>query len=78
IQPYNIFSDCFAAMAFGALYKIDPQEEYALIAKSTFENILKRQNNWKGIYNKAFPGVRKLKNFSLPMILCNLSLELEH
>lgn len=21
VQPYNIFSDCFAAMAFGELYK---------------------------------------------------------
>lgn len=78
IQPYNIFSDCFAAMAFGALYKVDPKEEYADIARNTFKNILGRRNNPKGQYEKTFPGTRKLKNFSLPMILCNLSLELEH
>ena len=78
IQPYNIFSDCFAAMGFGALYSIDQQDEYAAIAKQTFQNILNRKNNPKGKYSKAYPGTRSLKNFSLPMILCNLSLELSH
>lgn len=77
IQPYNIFSDCFATMAFAALNKAQPNERYRKIALDTFENILKRQHNWKGTYNKAYPGTRSLKNFSLPMILCNLSLELE-
>ncbi|MCA6498725.1 MAG: AGE family epimerase/isomerase [Chitinophagaceae bacterium] len=78
VQPYNIFSDCFATMAFAALDKAQPNDLYKDIALSTFENILQRRNNTKGIYNKAFPGTRPLKNFSLPMILCNLSLELEH
>lgn len=78
VQPYNIFSDCFACMAFAALYKADPQPKYAEIAKSTFDNILKRRANPKGKYNKAFPGTRALKNFALPMILSNLSLEMEH
>lgn len=64
-------------MAFAALYKIQPNEEYKKIAVDTFENILKRKDNWKGSYSKAFPGTRSLRNFSLPMILCNLSLELE-
>lgn len=78
VQPYNIFSDCFATMAFAALDKAQPNERYKKIALDTFENIIKRQHNWKGNYNKAYPGTRSLKNFSLPMILCNLSLELEH
>ena len=78
IQPYNIFSDCFATMAFAALDKASPSDEYKKIALSTFENILARRNNPKGAYNKNFPGTRTLKSFSLPMILCNLSLELEH
>ena len=77
IQPYNIFSDCFASMAFAALYKINPLPEWKKIAIDTFENIIDRKNNPKGIYNKYYPGTRDLKNFSLPMILCNLSLELE-
>lgn len=78
IQPYNIFSDCFATMGFAALDKAQPNDRYKEIAVGTFENILRRKDNWKGKYNKAYPGTRPLKNFSLPMILCNLSLELEH
>lgn len=78
VQPYNIFSDCFAAMAFASLDKALPADRYKEIAVNTFENIIKRQHNWKGVYNKAYPGTRALKSFSLPMILCNLSLELEH
>ena len=78
VQPYNIFSDCFAAMAFGTLYRIQPEERYADIAKTTFANIIQRQQNPKGDYNKTYPGTRNLQNFALPMILCNLSLELEH
>lgn len=77
VQPYNIFSDCFAAMAFGKLYEIAPEERYKKISTNTFANILKRQHNPKGNYNKAVPGTRNLQNFALPMILCNLSLELE-
>ncbi len=78
VQPYNIFSDCFATMAFASLDKAKPDNRYKKIAVDTFESILKRQHNWKGTYNKAYPGTRALKNFALPMILCNLSLELEH
>lgn len=78
VQPYNIFSDCFACMAFSALYRIKPEQRYRDIATDTFENILRRQHDWKGVYNKAYPGTRSLKNFSLPMILCNLALEMEH
>jgi N-acylglucosamine 2-epimerase len=78
IAPYNIFSDCFATMAFGQLSKATGNDRYARIAVDTFKNILKRSENPKGIYNKAIRDTRPLKGFSLPMILCNLSLEIEH
>jgi N-acylglucosamine 2-epimerase len=78
MQPYNIFSDCFAMMGFAALDKVAPSETYQTIVRETFENILRRRDNWKGDYNKAYPGTRPLRNFALPMILCNLSLEAEH
>jgi len=77
IQPYNIFSDCFAAMAFAQLYKASGKAEYSEIALATFENILRRQDNPKGLYTKAYPGTRPLQGFSLPMILSNLVLEME-
>jgi len=78
VQPYNIFSDCFATMAFGQLSKATGNEEFAAISKDTFQNILKRSDNPKGDYNKLVPGTRPLKGFSLPMIMCNLALEIEH
>ncbi len=78
VAPYNIFSDCFATMAFGQLAKATGNEHYSDIAVSTFRNILSRAGNPKGMYNKVIPGTRPLKSFSLPMILCNLSLEIEH
>lgn len=78
IQPYNIFADCFAAMAFGQLYKATNDSQYAEIAKNTFDNILKRQDKPKGLYTKNYPGTRDLQSFALPMILSNLVLEIEH
>jgi N-acylglucosamine 2-epimerase len=78
VQPYNIFSDCFATMAFGQLSKATGNDEFAAISKGTFQHILKRSDNPKGDYNKLVPGTRPLKGFSLPMILCNLALEIEH
>jgi N-acylglucosamine 2-epimerase len=78
VQPYNIFSDCFASMAFGQLYQATGKEEYGTIAKNTFSNIINRKSDPKGKYSKTIGDTRPLKGFSLPMILCNLSLEIEH
>jgi len=77
-QAHNIFSDCFAAMGFSALHAVAPNPKFEKIAADTFENIIKRQHDWKGRFNKSFPGTRPMKNFTLPMILCNLALEMEH
>ncbi|MFN6374409.1 MAG: AGE family epimerase/isomerase [Chitinophagia bacterium] len=77
-QAHNIFSDCFAAMGFSALHAISPNHEYEKIAADTFGNIISRQHDWKGRFSKTYPGTRPMKNFTLPMILCNLALEMEH
>ncbi len=78
VEPYNIFSDCFATMAFGQLFRATGDQEFGDIALRTFGNILQRASDPKGRFSKAVPGTRPLKGFSLPMILCNLSLEIEH
>ena len=78
VEPYNIFSYTFATMAFGQLSLATGNQEYADIAKRTFDIILSKVDNPKGKWNKAHSGTRALKNFALPMILCNLSLEIEH
>ncbi|MFW5753599.1 MAG: AGE family epimerase/isomerase [Marinilabiliaceae bacterium] len=78
VQPYNIFSFTFAAMAFAQLGLATGDDEYTAIARKTYDRILERQDNPKGRFNKAVPGTRNLKNFALPMIMCNLNLEMEH
>lgn len=78
VEPYNIFSYTFATMAFGQLNKATGIQRYADIANKTFGIILSKKDNPKGKWNKAHPGTRNLKNFALPMILCNLALEIEH
>lgn len=78
VQPYNIFSDCFATMGLASLYKTTGLDEYGQVAHDTFKRILERQDNPKGKYDKGYLGTRSLKGFALPMILSNLSLELEH
>ncbi len=77
VEPYNIFSYTFATMAFGQLYKATGNEEYAEIAKKTWVIILTKTNNPKGKWSKACAGTRDLKGFALPMILCNLAMEIE-
>lgn len=76
-QPHNIFSDCFAAMAYAQLYVAAGDAAYAQTAKDTFLNILSRKDHPKGRYSKAYLGSRTLQGFSLPMILTNLVLEME-
>jgi N-acylglucosamine 2-epimerase len=78
IEPYNIFSYTFATMAFAQLSRAAGSKEYADMAVRTFNIILSKRDNPKGQWNKAHPGARALKNFALPMILCNLALEIEH
>ena len=78
VEPYNIFSYTFATMAFAQLAKASGNEEYAYIAKKTFDRILEKRQNPKGRWCKAHAGTRPIKDFALPMILCNLMLEIEH
>jgi N-acylglucosamine 2-epimerase len=77
VQPYNIFSDCFAAMAFSQ-YALASGEEWAKeVAMQAYNNVLRRQENPKGQYTKTYPGTRPLKSLAVPMILANLTLEME-
>lgn len=76
-QPYNIFSDCFAAMAFSQYALASGDEQAKSIALQAYENVLRRQSNPKGQYEKSYPGTRPLKSLAVPMILANLTLEME-
>ncbi len=77
VEPYNIFSYTFAVIAFGQLSIATGNTEYAEIAKKTFDIVLSKVTNPKGKWNKAVAGTRNMKSFALPMILCNVALEIE-
>ncbi|MBC8218684.1 MAG: AGE family epimerase/isomerase, partial [Planctomycetes bacterium] len=77
VQPYNVFSDCFAAMAFSQYAIAAGDEKAQEIARRTYRNILSRKANPKGQYDKTIAENRPLRSLGLPMILANLSLEME-
>ncbi len=77
VQPYNIFSDCFAAMAFSQFAQAANDDNARQVAERTYRNILGRQATPKGRYTKAVPGTRPMVSLSLPMILANVTQELE-
>lgn len=77
VEPYNIFSYTFATMAFGQLAIATGNKEYERIALETYKKVLSKKDNPKGKWNKVVGSTRPMKNFALPMILCNLALEIE-
>jgi N-acylglucosamine 2-epimerase len=76
VQPYNVFSDCFAALAFSEYALATGDEQTKELALETYENVIRRRDNPKGVYSKAVPGTRPLKSLALPMIIANLSVEM--
>ncbi|MHC5720933.1 MAG: AGE family epimerase/isomerase, partial [Nostoc sp.] len=53
-------------------------EEWAKdVAMQAYNNVLRRKDNPKGKYNKTYPGTRPMKSLAVPMILANLTLEME-
>jgi len=77
IQPYNIFSDCFAAMAFSQYARASADPNAAAIAEQTYRAVLARKDEPKGRYSKTVTGARPLRSFAIPMILLNLTLEMD-
>jgi N-acylglucosamine 2-epimerase len=77
VQPYNIFSDCFAAMAFSKYALVSGSEWAQEVSLQAYNNVLRRKDDPKGKYNKTYPGTRSLKSLAVPMILANLSLEMD-
>ncbi len=64
-------------MAYSQYGLASGNEQAQEIALQAYNNVLRRQTNPKGKYNKAYPGTRSLKSLAVPMILANLSLEMD-
>ena len=76
VVPYNIFSYTFACMAMGKMHHITGEKKYKIVVDETLKKIIQRAAKPKNRWDKSYPDTRPLKNFALPMILCNLFNEL--
>jgi N-acylglucosamine 2-epimerase len=77
VAAYNIFSDCFAAMAlaeFGCAAGDDPARELAL---KTYWRIQQRWANPKGRFTKQFSQNRALLTLAPPMINIGMTCDLQ-
>ncbi len=73
---FNIYSDCFAALAWNEYGKSIHSVKCESKAKEAFNNFLSRRTNPKGSFEKT-TGIRPLSNFGLSMMTAYLAFELE-
>ena len=72
IAPYNIFSDCFAAMGAAALYQATGEEKYKAEAESAMQSYIRRMDCPKGKWEKSMPARHARLSHGHFMILANL------
>jgi len=77
VEAYNIFSDCFAAIAFSQYALASGDKDAQRIALDTLHRILARRDNPKGRFSKAGSGARRFVSLGMPMILVNMLGEME-
>lgn len=75
IHPYNIYSNCFASLAFYEFWKASGDTDSYDLALGTYQKFLSRLENPKGKFEKS-TGNRKLQSFGLPMMTAYLTSEL--
>jgi N-acylglucosamine 2-epimerase len=75
-HAFNIYSECFAALAFGEYARATGNDESYDIAVKSYNGFLERQANPKGKFEKS-TGNRPMKSFGLPMMTAYLTYELQ-
>ena len=76
VAPYNIFSDCFAAMGAAAMFKATGEEKYRTEANSAMRSYIKRMDNPKGRWEKGLSGKARRLSHGQFMMLANLAYEM--
>lgn len=77
VQPYNIYSDCDACIAYSQYAKATGDEKAKEIAIRTYRNIIRREEDPKGQYSKAYPGTRSLRELGLTVTMVIVTLEMQ-
>lgn len=73
VAPYNIFSDCFAAMGASSLYQATGEEKYKKEACSAMDSYIRRIHDPKGKWEKTLSGKKKRLSHGHFMMLANLA-----
>jgi len=76
VAPYNIFSDCFAAMGAAAMFKATGEEKYRKEADSAMHNYIRRMDDPKGRWEKSLSGKPRRLSHGHFMMLANLAYEM--
>ena len=76
MAPYNVFSECFAAMGSAMLYKATGKKHYADAATEAMDHYVERikSGNPAGQWNKAMYGKQEYLALGHYMMLANLGL----
>lgn len=76
MAPYNLFSDCFAAMGAAKLYKITGEEHHKQIAREAMQSYLDRaqSSNPAFQWNKSLAGKTSYFSLGSYMMMANLGM----
>lgn len=77
IAPYNLYSECFAAMGSAALFKCVRSELYFDSAMQAMNNYIRRIDSPKGRWEKNLSGRQKYQTLGHYMMLANLGLTMK-
>ena len=77
MQPFSIFSEGFAAMAYAAYARVHNDDHAREIAQHCLDQFLARRDQPKGTFSKMAPGGPSCQALSLRMILLNMLLEMQ-
>ena len=76
IAPYNVFSDCFAAMGAAEMYRATGEKRYYEAAREAMDSYLARvaSGNPAGRWNKSLPARQQYLSLGHYMMIANLAL----
>jgi len=75
--PYNVYSDCFAAMGAAALFRATGEQRFGDEAMRAFAVFQSRRENPKGQWDKSLPGKPAMQKMGYFMMQINLALVLD-
>lgn len=77
VQPYNLYSDMDAGIGFTQYFIATGDESAREVALKSHRNVVKRKDNPKGSYSKAYPGTRPLRELGMTGAILITTLEME-